>query len=359
MPFAPRVAALTKRALFVPDAAPEADLAELDGPAVDDASTSRSTHVRRGIAVAAVGSVVAMFGLGVATIGTSTATATSNVASLNSTGNQLDTSKAVPDSISVQRAAAIAATAQKKAQAQSGGNLSAFSSTTTSRSTVRSALSAAVSSQGVDVRSTTLSSDATDAQAAVAAALAESRNQVLASDITKAKAMSKKYADEAKAAAAQLKGLKLTGAQVSSLVSSQGGCTPIAPGSYTLGAHWHQVGSWSSWHTGQDFPAAIGTPIRAVAAGVVGTPVGGGWAGNNIVLHMGNGGSTLYAHMQSTTVKPGDVVKPCQVIGYVGMTGRTFGPHLHFEYYPAGTTPGDVYSTGDPIAYLRSVGVTP
>ena len=40
------------------------------------------------------------------------------------------------------------------------------------------------------------------------------------------------------------------------------------------------------------------------------------------------------------------------------MTGRSFGPHLHFEYYPQGTTPGDVYKATNPVDFLRSQGVT-
>lgn len=136
--------------------------------------------------------------------------------------------------------------------------------------------------------------------------------------------------------------------------------TPMPPGSYSVGAFWGQYGMWSRWHTGQDLPAPIGTPIRAVVDGVASQDCSGcqGWAGDSaLVLHHGDGSSTLYAHMSNTTVEPGEVVKAGTVIGYVGMKGRTFGPHLHFEYYPAGTTPGDVYSTDNPIGWLLGKGV--
>lgn len=132
---------------------------------------------------------------------------------------------------------------------------------------------------------------------------------------------------------------------------------PLAFGTYRLSARWGAVGSWSRWHTGIDLGSPIGTPIRAAEAGVVISDSANGWAGNHVSIRHADGSATLYAHMSHTLVGPGTMVSAGTVIGAVGMTGRTFGPHLHFEYYPPGTTPGDVYAARDPWAWLYGKGV--
>ncbi|OYN95584.1 M23 family metallopeptidase [Enemella evansiae] len=138
-------------------------------------------------------------------------------------------------------------------------------------------------------------------------------------------------------------------------VSGGGGAKPIASG-YTLGARWGAVGSWSRYHTGQDLPAPIGTPIRAASGGVVLAPNGGGWAGTHVVIKHADGSATLYAHMSTSLVRPGQMVQAGQQIGAVGMTGRTFGPHLHFEHYPGGVV-GNPYVTDDPYSWMLRLGV--
>jgi murein DD-endopeptidase MepM/ murein hydrolase activator NlpD len=84
-------------------------------------------------------------------------------------------------------------------------------------------------------------------------------------------------------------------------------------------------------HTGLDFRAATGDPVRATANGKV---VSSGWAGGYgrmVEIDHGNGLSTRYGHLSEINVKVGDPVKIGQVIGAVGSTGRSTGPHLHYE----------------------------
>jgi len=86
-----------------------------------------------------------------------------------------------------------------------------------------------------------------------------------------------------------------------------------------------------AWHDGTDYPAAYGTPILATAEGKV---IRAGWDseyGNLIELAHKNGVITRYAHAQELLVKQGDVVKKSQVIAKVGSTGRSTGPHVHYE----------------------------
>ena len=84
-------------------------------------------------------------------------------------------------------------------------------------------------------------------------------------------------------------------------------------------------------HTGLDFPAEPGTPIRAAAGGVVVDVGVHPEYGNTLELDHGNRLSTLYAHLQRSLVKPGDIVRRGQVIAEVGNSGRSTGAHLHFE----------------------------
>jgi murein DD-endopeptidase MepM/ murein hydrolase activator NlpD len=84
-------------------------------------------------------------------------------------------------------------------------------------------------------------------------------------------------------------------------------------------------------HTGLDFPADVGTPVMAAAAGVVSLSEVHPAYGNVIELDHGKGLITRYAHNSKVLVKIGDLVKRSQAIAEVGSSGRSTGPHLHFE----------------------------
>jgi murein DD-endopeptidase MepM/ murein hydrolase activator NlpD len=148
---------------------------------------------------------------------------------------------------------------------------------------------------------------------------------------------------------------------IGALGSDGKSCMPITSG-YRIAARFGDVGIWSRYHTGFDFSTGVGTPIHAPAAGVVtnaGLGRASGWAGNYVAIRYPDGTSTLMAHMSTVSVSVGQTVSACQVVGAVGMTGRTFGPHLHFEYYPAGVTPGDIYSAQNPSIWLNAHGLNP
>ena len=138
--------------------------------------------------------------------------------------------------------------------------------------------------------------------------------------------------------------------------SGAAGVAPV-PGA-VVGASFGEVGLWSRYHTGIDFRAGHGVPIRAVRAGVVlYAGNSGNWSGNHVAVRHADGMTTMSSHMSAMAVSAGQTVQAGQVIGYVGSTGRSFGPHLHFELYPAGVRYGDVYRAVNPQPWLRSAGV--
>ena len=111
---------------------------------------------------------------------------------------------------------------------------------------------------------------------------------------------------------------------------SSGGVAPV-PGA-VIGAGFGEYGSWSRYHTGIDFRAGHGTPIRAVKSGVVlYAGNSGDWAGNHVAIKHGDGMTTMSSHMSSVAIRAGQTVRAGQIIGYVGATGRAFGAHLHIE----------------------------
>lgn len=124
--------------------------------------------------------------------------------------------------------------------------------------------------------------------------------------------------------------------RTTSVSNTSGGCggptqddyygNPVPGGIITQGIHGCNA---------VDIGAARGTPIHSAAKGtVIIAHNNGGWNGgygNYVVITHDNGSQTLYAHMKNAIVSPGQSVSSSQIIGYVGMTGITTGPHLHFE----------------------------
>lgn len=130
---------------------------------------------------------------------------------------------------------------------------------------------------------------------------------------------------------------------------------PITGAVISSGFGWriHPVTGEKTLHKGVDFAAPIGTPIFAAADGMV---TDAGWTdggyGNIVELRHSDGSVTLYAHASKVYVAKGQVVNKGQAIAEVGTTGRSTGPHLHFEVQPDGKT------AVDPMDYLQLRQVT-
>jgi murein DD-endopeptidase MepM/ murein hydrolase activator NlpD len=104
------------------------------------------------------------------------------------------------------------------------------------------------------------------------------------------------------------------------------------------GMRFHPVLGYSRMHSGVDFGAAWGSPIYAVSDGMVSWAGPRGGHGNYVRLEHGGGMGTGYGHMSRIAVAAGGKVSAGQVIGYVGSTGLSTGPHLHYEVYQSGRT---------------------
>ena len=107
----------------------------------------------------------------------------------------------------------------------------------------------------------------------------------------------------------------------------------------------HPVLGYEKLHTGMDIGAGYNANIIAAASGTVITATYNSAYGNYVVIDHGGGVCTLYAHQSSMAVSVGQYVSAGEVIGYVGSTGYSTGPHLHFEVIING-------STVDPLGYV-------
>ncbi|MEO6716139.1 MAG: M23 family metallopeptidase, partial [Novosphingobium sp.] len=105
-----------------------------------------------------------------------------------------------------------------------------------------------------------------------------------------------------------------------------------------FGMRRHPILGYVRMHAGIDFGAAWGSPIFAVSDGIVSFAGRHGGHGNYVRLEHGGGLGSGYGHMSRIAVAPGTHVRAGQVIGYVGSSGLSTGPHLHFEAYCGGAT---------------------
>ncbi|QEA17468.1 M23 family metallopeptidase [Novosphingobium ginsenosidimutans] len=102
------------------------------------------------------------------------------------------------------------------------------------------------------------------------------------------------------------------------------------------GLRWDPLGAGWRAHAGVDLAAAYGSPVVASANGRVSAARWQGGYGLLVALDHGAGVETRYGHLSQLSVQEGQVVKKGDVIGYVGSTGRSTGPHLHYEVREGG-----------------------
>jgi len=134
-----------------------------------------------------------------------------------------------------------------------------------------------------------------------------------------------------------------------SMLSSIPAIQPVANKDLTRvasGYGWriHPIYKTEKLHTGMDFTAPVGTEIYATGNGTVNKiEINGRGYGNNVVVNHGYGYETLYAHMSKVKVKPGQKVSRGDLLGYVGNSGTSSGPHLHYEVRKNGNPVNPVY----------------
>ena len=170
------------------------------------------------------------------------------------------------------------------------------------------------------------------------AAEAELREQIMAAQAEYEKALS---AEEAARLAEQNKNNVAGGGSSGTVTPSTSGfVNPLNYMTVTCPYGWriHPIWGDRRFHSGVDLAASQGDPIYAIAAGTVTVATYGEANGYYVSISHGNGYGSVYAHMTNYIVSVGDYVSQGQVIGYVGSTGWSTGPHLHFEIHVNGST---------------------
>jgi murein DD-endopeptidase MepM/ murein hydrolase activator NlpD len=182
--------------------------------------------------------------------------------------------------------------------------------------------------------------------------LAASRSGLVAAQAQRQQDISELSAQE-REELAEMEALQAVSATLAAKIQAAQAAAGTGGGLSAAGFIWPVLGPvtspfgwrWGRMHEGIDIGAASGTPIRAAAAGTV---IYAGWLGgygNLTVIDHGGGVATAYGHQSSLAAGNGAFVAQGQVIGYVGSTGHSTGPHLHFEVRVNGVPQ-------DPLGYL-------
>lgn len=183
-------------------------------------------------------------------------------------------------------------------------------------------------------------------QARIEVALNQAAMEQTLSKVNQEIALLDSLQEEEEMAAEEARRLEAEAARLASQKFNSGGSTPSAsisaegwthplPGarvSSEYGTRTHPVtGQVYSFHSGIDLAAPLGTPVGAAKAGTVAYVGWYGTGGNAIIVNHGDGVRTVYMHLNSFNTHVGATVEPGECIGYVGTTGRSTGPHLHFN----------------------------
>jgi murein DD-endopeptidase MepM/ murein hydrolase activator NlpD len=159
---------------------------------------------------------------------------------------------------------------------------------------------------------------------------------------------------QAKERNAALAALAASAEKQASLIAKNAWQMPVASGVYHLTSRFGDCSSlWSHCHTGLDFAAPSGTPVHAVTGGTVSQTGYAGAYGNQTIVTLEDGTEMWYCHQTTIGVSPGQEIRAGEVIGTVGSTGNTTGPHLHLEVRPGAGDPVD------PFAALVAHGIQP
>lgn len=165
----------------------------------------------------------------------------------------------------------------------------------------------------------------------------EQMEKILAAQAEYEKALSAE--EQARLAQANANNVAGSGSTSSVTPSTSGFVRPLGSITVTCAYGWrtHPVWGYESFHTGVDLAANQGDPIYAVASGTVTTATYQTAYGYCVEISHGNGYGSFYGHMTNYIVSAGQYVSQGEVIGYVGSTGWSTGPHLHFEVHVNGS----------------------